>query len=320
MGIEPAYMQVAMEGRDGAATRDAIREIFGRGLFNIDFVELDDDPGFSLEMRALPGVSLLRGWNSPNVARTHDVSRLGDELGLAWSHGGHGGINQRGRTTVAGEFAFFDSAEPIVGKAYERVRHVNVKVDRSRLLALVPDAEDRVMKPMPLNSLPGHLLDTYLDAIAWPAESSPELDHVMGLHIVDLVALVIGAAGDAGQMAAERGGRAARFQSVKRWLLERLDRPALSVNDVARAHRISPRSVQYLFETHGATFSAWLLEQRLALAERRLTDPRCDRQSISSIAFGCGFGDLSHFNHNFRRRFGETPTEMRVRAGVTRLL
>jgi AraC-like DNA-binding protein len=33
--------------------------------------------------------------------------------------------------------------------------------------------------------------------------------------------------------------------------------------------------------------------------------------TISTIAFNCGFGDLSYFNRCFRHRFGATPSEVR---------
>jgi AraC-like DNA-binding protein len=33
---------------------------------------------------------------------------------------------------------------------------------------------------------------------------------------------------------------------------------------------------------------------------------------IATIAFDVGFGDLSHFNRQFHRRFGATPTDVRA--------
>jgi len=40
-------------------------------------------------------------------------------------------------------------------------------------------------------------------------------------------------------------------------------------------------------------------------------------QSISSIAYDVGFGDLSYFNRAFRRRYDATPSDIRNRRAVT---
>jgi AraC-like DNA-binding protein len=45
-----------------------------------------------------------------------------------------------------------------------------------------------------------------------------------------------------------------------------------------------------------------------------LTDPRRAGEKISSIAYDCGFGDVSYFNRMFRRSYGAVPSE--VRAGL----
>lgn len=52
--------------------------------------------------------------------------------------------------------------------------------------------------------------------------------------------------------------------------------------------------------------------QRLILAHRMLTDPRCSCDKISTIALDAGFGDLSYFNRVFRRHFGDTPSDVRT--------
>ena len=38
---------------------------------------------------------------------------------------------------------------------------------------------------------------------------------------------------------------------------------------------------------------------------------RHDELTISEIAYGAGFNDLSTFNREFRRHFGATPSDLR---------
>jgi AraC-like DNA-binding protein len=66
-----------------------------------------------------------------------------------------------------------------------------------------------------------------------------------------------------------------------------------------------------LFETEGASVTAFVVRQRLALAHRLLLDRRMAEHTISAIAFQAGFNDLSHFNRAFRRQFGATPSDVR---------
>lgn len=72
-----------------------------------------------------------------------------------------------------------------------------------------------------------------------------------------------------------------------------------------------------LFATEAASFSEFVLAQRLVRAHQMLTDPRCTGRPISAIAFDAEFTDLSHFNRTFRRRFGSTPSDVRARAQRT---
>ena len=69
-----------------------------------------------------------------------------------------------------------------------------------------------------------------------------------------------------------------------------------------------------LFESEGTTYSAYVLAQRQARVHRKLSDPRFNARTISSLAFDAGFRDLSHFNHAFKRRYGVTPTDVRRKA------
>jgi AraC-like DNA-binding protein len=68
-----------------------------------------------------------------------------------------------------------------------------------------------------------------------------------------------------------------------------------------------------LFETESESFSEFVLAQRFTRA-RMLADPRLAGRAIGDIAYDAGFADQSYFNRSFRRRFGMTPSEVRVQA------
>jgi AraC-like DNA-binding protein len=58
----------------------------------------------------------------------------------------------------------------------------------------------------------------------------------------------------------------------------------------------------------GETPHQYLIGARLRAAADRLLDTR---EPVTSIALGCGFNDLSHFNLTFRRAFGLSPRAWR---------
>lgn len=77
---------------------------------------------------------------------------------------------------------------------------------------------------------------------------------------------------------------------------------------------MSTRYLQMLLEDESSSFTALVLEYRLTLAHRLLCDPRLAPCGISGIALDAGFGDLSYFNRCFRRRYGQTPSDVRAQA------
>lgn len=171
------------------------------------------------------------------------------------------------------------------------------------------------MRPVPSHNPALRLLTAYLALLEGSAHlDSPDVAHAAATHICDLVAMALGASGDARHLAAERGVRAARLATIKHWILGRLDSPALDVATTAAAANVSTRYVQRLFEEEGTTFTAFVLARRLALARRRLCDPNLDHLAIGCIAYSSGFGDLSYFNRSFRAAYGETPGDARQRA------
>jgi len=157
------------------------------------------------------------------------------------------------------------------------------------------------------------LLTDYV-SIAWQKQTlaNRDLQPVLVSHLYDLMAAMIGATRDAAELAEGRGLRAARLHAIKQDIARNLDQPDLSVTALAIRHGCTPRFVQRLFETEGTSFTEYVLAQRLARARRILTDPRRDCEKISTVAYDCGFGDVSYFNRVFRRSYGAAPSDVRA--------
>jgi AraC-like DNA-binding protein len=196
---------------------------------------------------------------------------------------------------------------------YAAVGLESVIVPRNALAPLVRDVEMAAMRPLPRDSEALKLLTIYMRAIKEDLKlGSPALRTLAVTHVQDLMAMIIGATRDGAEIAGQRGLRAARLAAVKADVMAHVDDCSFTLGAVAARQRISPRSVQLLFEREGTTFSQFLSEQRLMLAHRMLTDPRHSGATISAIALESGFGDLSYFHRIFRRRYGATPSDVRA--------
>jgi AraC-like DNA-binding protein len=100
-----------------------------------------------------------------------------------------------------------------------------------------------------------------------------------------------------------------RFSSRVRAALARsLEQGRSSVEDVARALAVSPRTLQRRLEREGTTFGAVCDETRRAAALEHLRDRRL---GIKETAFRLGFSEPSTFYRAFRRWTGDTPAKYR---------
>ena len=188
------------------------------------------------------------------------------------------------------------------------------------LAATVRDVEAACVRVLPAE--PVALLKHYAAAVQHPSMlATQELQHVFVTHIHDLIALALGATQDGTEIAGGRGLPAARLRAVKDDIFANLQRPDLSLDALAKRQGISPRYIRMLFAAEATSFSDFVRAQRLARAHRMLRSPQYSALAISTIAYNAGFGDLSHFNHAFRRAYGATPSDVRTAAqqvhGVT---
>jgi AraC-like DNA-binding protein len=89
------------------------------------------------------------------------------------------------------------------------------------------------------------------------------------------------------------------------------DQP-LTIEGLAAVTGTSARSLFHAFkQTRGCSPMTFLRQVRLQRAWLLLNE---SQQSVTSIAYACGFGNLGHFANYFRAKFGEAPSSVRSRA------
>jgi AraC-like DNA-binding protein len=293
-------------------------DVFGRHIVEAQFEPIANARYFhEATLRSLPGLSLITSTcGGFRAERTRKIVAEGDDdLIFTVNTEGTAYASQLGRETpiAAYESVLLSSAD-IGAIAYpERARFVAFRIPRKTLAPVVSDIEAVLARRLP-RSEALRLLTTYATAFDDQAMTSPLSRQAFATHIEDLLVLSLGGNLDAAEVARSRGLRAARLKAIKNDILANISDERLSVSDVARRHRVTPRYVQLLFESDGRTFSEYVLEQRLAHACRMLTETKFADWTIGAIAFEAGFSNLSYFNRTFRRRYGATPSDVRAKA------
>jgi AraC-like DNA-binding protein len=246
--------------------------------------------------------------------RTQEMVSQGDDsISFIVKQDGLFTIRQRGIevSPCAGEAFGVLHAEPACMMTSE-ARYTGFLMPRDTLAPLVRDIEDRAMRPISRNNEALRLLVQYASTLRAEAPlTTAELSHLASAHIRDLIAIALGATRDGAAIANAGGMRAARLEAIKTDILKNLTSPGLAISEVARRQYVTPRYIQMLFESEGATFSEFVCEQRLRRAHGMLLQPRFCDKSVTAIAFAAGFSDLSYFNRCFRRCFGASPSELR---------
>jgi AraC-like DNA-binding protein len=104
-----------------------------------------------------------------------------------------------------------------------------------------------------------------------------------------------------------------RLECVLAYIAAHLADPRLRPATIAAAHFLSVRALHKLFERHHLTVAAHIRRLRLQRCRERLADPADRGRAVSLIAAEWGFRDASTFSRQFRREFGVSPRELRLR-------
>lgn len=287
------------------------REAQGRAILRLDVEPVQNTPFRSkMTLAALPGFAFgAVATSACQVARTPELIKdCRDDVGLVALVEGTATVSLMGRevSIKGGEAVFLRNSEVGSVRFLSEARYFNFAIPEKPLASLVRDVDAACMTVIPAGSDALRLALRYAGLLLDGDLLATETQRAVAGHFHDLAAMMIGNA------VMERSGvRAARLKAIKADIIRNLGSHDLSIATVAARQGITPRYVSKLFEGEGTTFSAFVLNQRLDRAHQMLGNPCLAHKAISAIAFDNGFGDISHFNHSFRRRFGATPSDAR---------
>jgi len=155
---------------------------------------------------------------------------------------------------------------------------------------------------------------TYLKQLRHIAEQQThllKLPYLKKLVLEDLIPLLIDAI-PRNQKIAKPPSTVSRAQMVKQaedYMLAKLDQP-LTLKDVCEVIHVSSRPLFYGFqELFGLSPMSYLKVQRLNQVRRSLKAADPETSSVMSIASRFGFWSAGHFARDYKRMFGELPSE-----------
>ncbi|WP_375778862.1 AraC family transcriptional regulator [Bradyrhizobium sp. ma5] len=292
------------------------REHFGRCVVHADIEPLSNTPiQADASLRTIQGLRILalKGTSMRFERSRASLADGDDSIGVIFCSPGRSRLSQRGHDVElrAGDaIAILHSEAASV--TYVDGLQLGLAVPRAELEQRVSGVESLVMQPIGRRKEAFRLFAAYLKSVLKArALTAPKLRHTIVTHIHDLVALAIDECPALGESSAS-AVMAARHNAALDYITLHFQEPGLSVQTVARCQGISPRYLQRLMASSGASFTERLNELRLQRALELLTGSHGGSQRISDIALEVGFSDVSHFNRSFRIRFGDSPRGVRL--------
>src|SRR4030095_8018951 len=99
-----------------------------------------------------------------------------------------------------------------------------------------------------------------------------------------------------------------RIEKIMQYINNNFDRN-ITLNDAAKIAGMTEVALSRFFKVRtGKTFIETLNDARLGNASRMLIDTT---QSVSEVAYKCGFNNMSNFNRIFKKKKTCTPKEFR---------
>ncbi len=248
---------------------------------------------------------------------SHHVARaMSDELFICRQVAGRLTLeqNSRGLVLEAGDMTLLDPLLPYAGNFLSGSELLVLKVPRRPLEARLGKTRDmtvRSIKPMDAES---SLASAFLAMLpAHAGKLAPTAAEIVRDQALDLVAVSLAKAMERCSPRVS-SARSLALLSVRAAIDARISDPQLDAATVAAAAGISVRYANSVLAEEGTSIMRLIQSKRLAHCRRALEDPVQAHRTVSEIAYGWGFSDMTHFGRRFKSAYGLLPSACRDRA------
>jgi AraC family transcriptional activator of tynA and feaB len=273
----------------------------------------------SIELGTLGNLGLVRFHNSPmrvSHTLTHVAQVESDRLFVCFQVEGAVFIMQNGRevTLEAGTLTLVDPMLSYDCTFFRGSKLLVLKVPRRELRARLGrnlELITRLVTPARVDDSLALSLTAMLPSLA--GKMSTVTEEMVGNHAVDLISLSIARTmeSDAVRISCPKTVLLARLRAV---IEARLTNPHLDAREVADAVGISVRYANELFFEQDTSIRRLIIARRLGRCRDALEDATQFHRTVSDIAYGWGFSDMTHFGRRFKETYGILPSECRILA------
>jgi AraC-like DNA-binding protein len=220
---------------------------------------------------------------------------------------------QQGRDVVleAGDFTLVEPRVPCNGEFSAGSKLLILRIPRRLLEARIGSAREmaaHVIRPATdgnsftselLAMLPSHV--NGLDALARTAVEN---------QVLDLIAISLSKA-IRGNRPRISSARSLALMKLRFEIEQQLTNQAADAASIAGAAGISVRYANALLADEDTSITRLVWTRRLERCRRALEDPLQAQRSVSEVASGWGFSDMTHFGRRFKAAYGASPREYR---------
>jgi AraC family transcriptional regulator, positive regulator of tynA and feaB len=256
-------------------------------------------------------VSCASFWSMPHQVKgvKESISNWGSSGYLvSWQTEGRANISIDGNELVLqpGQVAVIDGRRPMRVDFPSEVRRIVANLPAVVVEKKIPSLRNSHTLVLSPKGAFGSVLHTYLAELACEDAQIDGSDmELISDNICNLLKICTDKTS-----AVTLNSRGLQLQAIINIIQRNCLDSTLSLSSISRHLAMSPRLVQKILNESQLTFTEVVMNERLDHAVRWLVT---SQDQISSIAYSCGFNDISHFNHVFKRRFGEAPSTFRAR-------